>query len=37
MKDAGLAATGWMIIPRSVLGKGFVAPSDKLNVATIFT
>ena len=35
IKNAGTAATGWMIIPRSVLGKGFIAPSDKLNVAGI--
>jgi predicted dehydrogenase len=35
IKNAGIAATGWMIIPRSVLGKGFIAPTDKLNVAGI--
>jgi len=36
LKTAGLAATGFMIVPRHVLGgPGFIAPSDKLNVAAI--
>lgn len=28
-------ATGFFIVPRHVLGRGFVAPSDKLNIAGI--
>ncbi len=28
-------AAGFMIVPRHVLGKGFVAPSDKLNVVAV--
>ncbi|HPZ88087.1 MAG TPA: Gfo/Idh/MocA family oxidoreductase [Flavihumibacter sp.] len=35
LQASGLAATGFFIVPRHVLGKGFVAPSDKLNVAAI--
>ncbi|WP_028298360.1 Gfo/Idh/MocA family protein [Olivibacter sitiensis] len=36
LKGAGLAATGFMIVPRHVLGGvGYVAPSDKLQVAGI--
>ncbi|MFT4022989.1 MAG: Gfo/Idh/MocA family oxidoreductase [Flavihumibacter sp.] len=35
LQASGLAATGFFIVPRHVLGKGFVAPSDKLNVASI--
>jgi len=36
MRNTGLAATGFMIVPRHVLGgPGFVAPSDKLNIAGI--
>ena len=36
VKVAGLAAAGIMIVPRHVLGgTGFVAPSDKLNIAGI--
>ncbi len=35
IQDAAVAATGFMIIPRHVLGKGFIAPSDKLNIAAI--
>jgi len=30
-----MAAAGFMIVPRHVLGKGFIAPSDKLNIAGI--
>jgi predicted dehydrogenase len=33
--DAGLAGAGLAIVPRSVLGKGFAAPSDLLNVAVV--
>lgn len=36
IKTAGIASAGFMILPRHVLGgKGFVAPSDKLNIAAI--
>lgn len=36
IKSAALAAAGFMIVPRHVLGgKGFIAPSDKLNIAGI--
>jgi predicted dehydrogenase len=35
LKNAGLAAAAFTIIPRFVLGKGFVAPSDTLYVAGI--
>jgi len=30
-----LAGAGFFIVPRHVLGRGFVAPSDKLNIAGI--
>ncbi len=35
LKNSALAASGFFIIPRHVLGRGFVAPSDKLNIASI--
>jgi len=36
IKTAGIAAAGFMIVPRHVLGgKGFTAPSDKVNIAGI--
>jgi len=35
LKKAAVAAGGVFIVPRHVLGKGFVAPSDKLNIAGI--
>ena len=36
IKSTALASAGFMILPRHVLGgKGFVAPSDKLNIAAI--
>lgn len=35
LKNTSLAATGFFIVPRHVLGKGFVAPSDKLNIAGV--
>lgn len=35
LKTSSLAATSFFIVPRHVLGKGFVAPSDKLNIAGI--
>ncbi len=30
-----LATAGFMILPRHVLGRGYIAPSDKLNIAGI--
>src|SRR6201991_64941 len=35
LKDASMAATGFFIVPRHVLGKGFLAPSDRLTIAAI--
>ena len=35
LRDASIVAGGFMIVPRHVLGKGFIAPSDKLNIAGI--
>ncbi|WP_276499189.1 Gfo/Idh/MocA family protein [Pontibacter litorisediminis] len=35
LKAGALAAAGFFIVPRHVLGRGFVAPSDKLVVAGI--
>ncbi len=35
LRTSSLAAAGFFIVPRHVLGKGFVAPSDKLNIAGI--
>ena len=35
LKTTALAAAGFVIVPRHVLGRGYVAPSDKLNIAGI--
>ncbi len=35
IKNGMLAGAGFYIIPRHVLGRGFIAPSDKLNIASI--
>lgn len=35
IRSSSLAAAGFFIVPRHVLGRGFVAPSDKLNIAGI--
>lgn len=35
VKTTALAAGGLMIVPRHVLGRGFVPPSDKVNVAVV--
>jgi hypothetical protein len=35
VKNAALSASSFMIVPRHVLGRGFIAPSDKLNIAGI--
>ncbi|HVM86748.1 MAG TPA: hypothetical protein VMT76_01080, partial [Puia sp.] len=35
VKNASMSLGGIMIVPRHVLGRGFIAPSDKLNIAGI--
>lgn len=35
LRHTSIAATGFFIVPRHVLGRGFIAPSDKLNIAGI--
>jgi predicted dehydrogenase len=35
LKQSSLAAAGFFIVPRHVLGRGFVAPSDKLTIGAI--
>jgi predicted dehydrogenase len=35
LRNATMAATGFFIVPRHVLGRGFVAPSDRLSIAAI--
>jgi hypothetical protein len=35
IKNASLATAGFYIVPRHVLGRGYVAPSDKLVIAGI--
>lgn len=35
IKDSSVAAAGFFIVPRHVLGRGYIAPSDKLNIAAI--
>ncbi|HEX4374210.1 MAG TPA: Gfo/Idh/MocA family oxidoreductase, partial [Puia sp.] len=35
LRDSSLAAASFFIVPRHVLGRGFTAPSDKLNIAAI--
>ncbi len=35
IKNVSLSAAGFFIVPRHVLGRGFIAPSDKLNIAGI--
>jgi predicted dehydrogenase len=35
LQQSALTAAGFFIVPRHVLGRGFVAPSDKLNIAAI--
>ena len=35
IRNTSLAAAGFFIVPRHVLGKGYIAPSDKLNIAAI--
>ena len=33
LRNGLLAAAGFYIVPRNVLGRGFTAPSDKLQIA----
>jgi predicted dehydrogenase len=35
LRNTSIAAAGFFIVPRHVLGRGFVAPSDRLTVAGI--
>src|SRR3954464_12927283 len=35
LTDVALAGAGFAIVPRHVLGRGFTAPSDLLNVAAV--
>lgn len=35
IRNTTLAAAGFYIVPRHVLGRGYIAPSDKLNIAGI--
>ena len=35
IRNTAVAATGFFIVPRHVLGRGYVAPSDKLRIAGI--
>ncbi len=35
IRNTALAAGGFFIVPRHVLGRGFIAPSDKLTIAGI--
>lgn len=35
LRNTALTAAGFMIVPRHVLGRGYVAPSDKLVIAAI--
>ena len=35
VRNTAIAGAGFFIVPRHVLGRGFVAPSDKLNIAGI--
>lgn len=35
LKNSVLASAGFYIIPRHVLGRGFIAPSDKLTIASV--
>src|SRR5580765_8955591 len=35
IKDAALATAAFYIVPRHVLGRGYIPPSDKLNIAGV--
>src|ERR1700744_5474710 len=35
LRNTAVASTAFFIVPRHVLGRGFIAPSDKLQIAAI--
>ena len=35
VRNAAIVGAGFFIVPRHVLGRGFIAPSVKLNIAGI--
>lgn len=35
IRNTGITAAGWWIVPRHVMGKGFIASSDKLRIASV--
>jgi len=35
IRNSSIVTSGFFIMPRHVLGKGFISPSDKLNIAAI--
>src|SRR5687767_1062637 len=35
IRNTGIIGAAFFIVPRHVLGKGYIAPSDKLNIAGI--
>jgi predicted dehydrogenase len=35
IRNASIAGAGFFIVPRHVIGRGFIAPSDKLRIAGI--
>ena len=35
LSTVGLATAGFTMVPRHVLGRGFQAPSDRLNIAVV--
>ena len=35
LRDTALAGAGFFIVPRHVLGRGYIPPSDKLNIAGV--
>jgi predicted dehydrogenase len=35
LKQGAAAAASFMIVPRHVIGKGYIAPSDKLNIVAV--
>ena len=35
IKNVGMTAAGMLVVPRHVLGRGFQAPSDRLNIAVV--
>ncbi len=35
IRNTGITGAAFLIVPRHVLGRGYIAPSDKLNIAGI--